>query len=588
MRRPPSKPSAGWWRMDSTMPEPQVLQGTGVSAGVAAGPAVVVRLRTHDVRYRIRTDSVDAEQARLAEACAHAKTQLEDIRDGTRRALGADMAAMFDAQLLMLADPLLRERADALIANRMVNAEWAVLQAGEELTQRLRAIEDVYLQERHGDLEDVLARVRGNLQGQTGDARWLGDQLARFSSPCVLVADDLPVSVAVQLEWRRLAACVTESGTRTAHTAILARSLSMPAVVAVKGATRMIPPGGFLLVDGEAGTVTIDPSVAALEATMGRAAAPLARPPRLSGPVTTTDGVVIDLLANVERPEDVPFALREGAAGLGLVRSELLMGGCPLGEASEQLQMDVYRMLLDAAGPNSEVTIRTFDMTPAEAGQDSPGDGDPGEMLGMRAVRLGLASPTLFDRQVRALLRASSAGRLRIMFPFVTSVAEFDSAFARVRGLAEELSVPVPPVGAMVEVPAAALDAGRLAAQADFLSIGTNDLIQYTLATDRNDARVAHLYDPLHPAVLRLIRYVARAGRRTHCRVAVCGEMAGEPALLAVLVGLGLREFSMAAGLLRAAREGVARLSMVEARDVARQALRGLPLTSPVRAAAVP
>lgn len=550
---------------------------------MAVGPAVVVRLRTHDVRYRIRPEGVDAEQARLADACAQARVQLEEIRDGTRRMLGADLAAMFDAQLLMLADPLLRERADALIATRMVNAEWAVLQAGEELTLRLRAIEDVYLQERHGDVDDVLARVRANLQGQTGDARWLGDQLARFSSPCVLIADDLPVSVAVQLEWRRLAACVTESGTRTAHTAILARSISMPAVVAVKGATRLIPPGGLVLVDGEAGTVTMDPSVEALEASVGRAAAPLIKPPRLSGPVTTSDGVVIDLMANVERPEDVSFALREGAAGLGLVRSELLMGGCPLDEASEQLQTDVYRMLLDAAGPHSEVTIRTFDMTPAEAGQDALTDGDPGEVLGMRAVRLGLASPALFDRQVRALLRASVAGRLRIMFPFVTSVDEFDSAFARVKGLAAELRVALPPVGAMVEVPAAALDSGRLAQRAAFLSIGTNDLIQYTLATDRNDARVAHLYDPLHPAVLRLIRYVARAGRRAGRRVAVCGEMAGEPALLAVLVGLGLREFSMAAGLLRAAREGVGRLTMREAREVARQALRGLPLTSSVR-----
>jgi len=390
------------------------------------------------------------------------------------------------------------------------------------------------------------------------------------------------VSVAVQLEWRRLAAVVTEAGSRTAHTAILARSMAMPAVVAVRDATRLVVPGALVLVDGGAGTISLSPSHGEIEATVGRAAAPRARPPRLHGPVMTADGEVTALLANVERPEDVPFALREGAAGLGLVRSELLMGGCPLHAASEELQYDVYRMLVDAAGPAAEVTIRTFDMTPEEAGLPSLTGDDSGEVLGLRGLRLGLAVPELFDRQVRALLRTSTHGRVRIMFPLVTGVAEFNEARARVEALAVELGVAMPPVGAMVEVPAAALDAGRLAARAEFLSIGTNDLIQYTLAADRNDSRVAHVYDPLHPAVLRLIRYVARAGRRSECRVSVCGEMAGEPGLLAVLLGLGLREFSMAAGMLRAARAVIERTWLHEAVDAARRALRGEPLASPL------
>lgn len=562
------------------MPEPTRLQGAGVSAGTAAGPALVVRLRTHDVRYRIGADDGPAEQGRLGEACAQTRQQLEDIRDGARRVLGHDIAAMFDAQLLMLADPLLRERADALIATRRLNADWAVLQAGDELIQRLRGIDDAYLQERHGDLEDVLIRIRGNLQGQVGDARWLSEQLARFSSPCVLVADDLPVSVAVQLDWARVAACVTESGTRTSHTAILTRSMSMPAVVAVGGATAAIPPGMAVLVNGDTGIVTTDPSALELASTVARASVPAAAPPRLDGPVATADGVLVDLLANVERPEDVAFALREGAAGLGLVRSELLMGGCPLDQATEAWQTDVYRMLVDAAGPTAEVTIRTFDITPAQIGRESPSGGDPGELLGMRGLRFGLTEAVLFDCQIRALLHANAFGRLRIMFPFVTSVEEFNVAARRVRTLAAELDLPVPAIGAMVEVPAAALDAGRLAASAGFLSVGTNDLIQYVLATNRNDARVASLYDPLHPAVLRLLRTVSRAGRRARCRVAVCGEMAGEPALLAVMVGLGLREFSMAAGLLRAARDVLSALTLSEARAVADQALRGAPLAS--------
>jgi phosphoenolpyruvate-protein phosphotransferase (PTS system enzyme I) len=568
--------------MDSTMPEPTVLQGVGAAAGVAVGQAVVVRLRAHDVRYRIGPGDVDAEQVRLAQACDRARGQLERIRARAREVLGSDMAAMFDAQLLMLDDPLLRERAQALIGARHLNADWAVLEAGAELTQRLRAVEDTYLRERHGDLTDVLERIRANLQGQSPDAAWLAEQLARFAEPCVLVADDLPVSVAVQLEWRHLAACVTEAGTRTAHTAILARSVGLPAVVGVANATHTVPPGALVLVDGERGAVTISPDQARVAAIGSRHASPRHKSPRVSGPALTADGVPIALFANVERPDDVPFALREGAAGLGLVRSELLMGGVALGDATEELQCDVYSTLLDAAGPEAEVTIRTFDMTPEDAGLAVPPDTDPRERLGMRALRFSLVHPALFDRQARALLRAGTRGQLRIMFPFVTQVAEIDQARARIDAVAASLGVPVPPIGTMVEVPAAALDAARIAEHSAFLSVGTNDLIQYTLAADRNDGRVSHLYDPLHPAVLRLLRAVARAARRVGRRVSVCGEMAGEPALLAVLIGFGFREFSMAAGSLRAARDTIAAISVDDARAAARQAVAGRHVSSMV------
>jgi phosphoenolpyruvate-protein phosphotransferase (PTS system enzyme I) len=377
---------------------------------------------------------------------------------------------------------------------------------------------------------------------------------------------------------------VTESGTRTAHTAILARSLATPAVVGVQHATREIPPGALVLVDGEAGTVTVDPAPALVQQSLRRTTFAAARPPRLTGPVATADGIGVELYANVERPEDVPFALREGASGLGLVRSELLMGGVALVEATEELQFNVYATLVEAAGHGAEVTIRTFDVTAQDAGLAVSPDTDLHERLGLRGLRLSLTHPTLFDRQVRALLRASILGHVRIMFPFVTQVSEMDRAVARVAGLAGELDIPAPPMGPMVEVPAAALDAGRLAARSTFLSVGTNDLIQYTLAADRNDSRVSHLYDPLHPAVLRLLRLVARAGRRVGRRVSVCGEMAGEPALLAVLLGLGFREFSMAASALRAAREVIGHIALDDARAAARQALAGLDVSSTVPA----
>ncbi len=549
-----------------------MLTGVAVAPGDALGPAVVVRLRAHDVRYRIADDGVAREQARLAGACDRTRTQLEEIRDRTRHVIGSELAGMFDVQILMLADPLLRERADALIRTRHVNAEWAVVEAGEELMQRLRAIDDPYLQERHGDLNDVLGRVRANLQGSDSDAGWLNAQLARFADPCVFVADDLPVSVAAQLDWSRLAALATDAGTRTAHTAILARSMGIPAVVGLQEATRMVPPGSMLLVDGTAGVIAIDPPAVVVDAARQRLrAVVLASEPSLSGPANTADDTQIRLFANVERPEDVAVALREGAEGLGLVRSELLLGAQPMGSVSEQAQVEAYAAVLAAAG-DREVTIRTFDITPEEVGLVAF-DVEPRERLGMRGLRLGLARPELLERQLRALIRAGQGRRLRVMFPFVTTADELHRATALLHQQAGKLGMKPPLAGAMVEVPAAALDAGRLARHASFLSIGTNDLTQYTLAADRSDVRVQHLYDPQHPAVLMLIRAVVRGARQHRCRVAVCGEMASDSGLLPILLGLGLREFSMAATSLRQARAALREVSIAAAREAARRAL---------------
>jgi phosphotransferase system enzyme I (PtsI) len=552
-----------------------MLTGVAVAPGEALGPAVVARLRAHDVRYRIANEDVASEQARLVAASDRTRSQLEEIRDRTRHVLGTELGAMFDVQLLMLTDPLLRERADALIRTRHVNAEWAVVEAGEELMQRLRAIEDPYLQERHGDLGDVLGRVRANLQRDArdpSDAGWLNAQLARFGEPCVFVADDLPISVAAQLDWTRLAALATDAGTRTAHTAILARSMGIPAVVGLQEATRLVPPGAILLVDGTAGVIAVDPPPTVIAATRHRLQ-PVAVPqPSLSGPVLTADDEPLHFFANIERPEDVAFAWREGAEGLGLVRSELLLGGQPIASVDEQAQVEAYRAVLAHAG-DREVTIRTFDITPEEMGLPELFEVEPRERLGMRGLRLGLVRPELLERQLRALIRAGQGRPMRILFPFVTSAEEVSRAVAMLRAQAERLGLPAPPAGVMVEVPAAALDAGHLARHAAFLSIGTNDLTQYTLAADRSDVRVQHLYDPRHPAVLKLIRMVVRGARRHGRRVAVCGEMASDAALLRVLIGLGLREFSMAATSLRQARESVRECTLAEARDAALRAL---------------
>jgi phosphotransferase system enzyme I (PtsI) len=557
-----------------------MLTGVAVAPGEAIGPAVVVRLRTHDVRYRIADEQVGAEQERLREAADHTRGQLEEIRDRTRHVIGADLATMFDVQLLMLADPLLRDRADALIRARRVNAEWAVVEAGQELMQRLRAIEDPYLQERHGDLNDVLGRVRANLQRTDSDAGWLNTQLERFADPCVFVADDLPVSVAAQLDWSRLAALATDAGTRTAHTAILARSMGVPAVVGLQEATRMVPPGTMLLVDGTAGMIAVDPPPMVIETTRRRLRPAPAIQPSISGPAATADGEPVHLFGNVERPEDVAFALREGGEGLGLVRSELLLGAMPIASVSEDAQVEAYAAVLEAAG-DREVTIRTFDITAEAVGLPEQLDAEPRERLGMRGLRLGLSRPELLERQLRALVRAGAGRRLRVMFPFVTNADEVARATALLQAQASRLGLPAPPAGAMVEVPAAALDAARIARHATFLSIGTNDLTQYTLAADRGDLRVQHLYDPRHPAVLKLIRMVVRGARRHGRRVAVCGEMASDTELLRVLIGLGLREFSMTGTSLRQARAAVRECSLSQARDAAVRALYDGDLTTP-------
>lgn len=550
-----------------------MLTGVAVAPGEALGPAVVVRLRTHDVRYRIAPDAVEREQARLADAATRTRAQLEEIRDRTRHVLGSELASMFDVQLLMLADPLLRERAEALIRTRRLNAEWAVVEAGEELVLRLRALEDAYLQERHGDLSDVLGRIRANLQHDEGDAGWLNTQLSRFDDPCVFVADELPVSVAAQLDWSRLAALATDSGTRTSHTAILARSMGLPAVVGLQEATRLVPPGATLLVDGTRGVIAVDPPPSVADPIRSRTREAHATPPSLTGPALTADDEPIQLMANVERPDDVPFAIREGATGLGLVRSELLFGATAVGSLGEQEQADAYRAILEAAG-DREVTVRTFDITPEQLGLPELSDVERRERLGVRGLRLSLARPEVFERQVRALIRAGQGTRLRIMFPFVTRVDEAVRALGIVQHEAERMGLTAPPVGVMVETPAAALEAARLARVSAFLSVGTNDLTQYTLAADRADVRVQHLYDPTHPAVIRLIRSVVRGARRHGRRVAVCGEMAGDTTLLRLLIGLGLREFSMAATSLRPARDAIRQVTLADAMAEARHALR--------------
>ena len=558
------------------------LWGIGVSGGVAGGPAVVAIQRRRVVRFQVATDAVAGELAALDVAQKRSREQLEQIRTRFAELRGAELATLFDAQLLLLDDPMLMGRARDIVQADAVNAEWALQQALDESSALFDRIDDSYLRERKGDLQDVVGRLLMNLRRE-GDAS--GGVLRSVATPCVLVADELSPSIVAALDWTRIVAFITDAGSRTHHTAILARSLGVPAVVGLHDASTRVPTGAWVSVDGATGEVVIDPPTTDRVRTSRTPAIVSGVPPR-SVPVATRDGVEVHLRANIERPEDVARAANVGAEGIGLYRTEYMLSSFFPHLPTEDEQYQIYRRILEGT-PSLPVTIRTFDVDARQLGvpsqlratEDLGADGtDRGGHAGLRGIRLGLERPDFLKTQLHALLRASTHGRLCIMFPFVTSADELHAASALLEEVqgeleAKGLQLPHVPVGAMIEVPSAALTAIRLARHADFLTIGTNDLIQYLLAVDRTDDRVSDRYDPLHPAVLKLLRYVRRSASRRHIPVSVCGEMASDPLMLQVLVGCGLRDFSMTPEAIPAARQVLGRVTVAQTLDVVRRLL---------------
>lgn len=556
------------------------LTGIPVSPGVVVGRAVVLTGHADVVRFPIPPERVDLELEQLDQARARSHAQLQEIRDRLAHGPGHDLAPLFDAQLLILDDSMFMGRARDIVRHDRVNAAWAVHRAYQELCAVFATVEDPYLRERDSDLADVAGRIRMNLRRAGG---WAADLLRGVDGPAVLIADELTASLAAQMDWSRVLGFATDAGGRTHHTAILARSLKVPAVVGLRDASRRVRPGTPVVIDGTSGAITIDPSAAEIDDAQRRAprrrAAAAATSDALPPPTRTADDVVIRLDANVERVEDAATVLEAGAEGIGLFRSEFLLAGRPPEQLTEERQYEAYRDLLTAMAPR-RVTIRTFDL---DERQVSPWRDRRDARPGRRGVRLGLTHPDVLRTQLRALLRASPAGQLRIMFPFVTSVEEMREATAILRDVAAGLghATPAPAVGAMVEVPSAALAADLLAREAGFFTVGTNDLIQYTLAVDRTDERVSDLYEPLHPAVLRLLRLVRRAAGRARIDVSVCGEMASDPALIGLLIGLGFREFSMTPSALPVARRLIQEIRVADARAIAGQVL-GLPTAADI------
>jgi phosphoenolpyruvate-protein phosphotransferase (PTS system enzyme I) len=564
----------------------QRLTGIGVSPGVVSGRAVILIQRAQVLRYQIAPARVPHELARLDASRDRSRAQLVEIRArvAERR---PEMSSLFDAQLLMLDDPMLVARAADIIRRERVNAESAVQQTFDEFSAVFDDMADPYLRERKGDVGDLVGRLRMNLRRDVATPR---DLLRELDESSVLVADELTPSLAAQVDWTKVRGFATDAGSRTYHTAILARSLDVPAVVGLHNASERIQPGQIVVIDGSASQVILDPSPAELARAAKYADD---RPPSSStegeprGPAITADGAAIRLDANIEFPDDLAAARYAGAEGIGLYRSEFLLASDIEVVGDEDRQYTLYRGMLEAMAPGW-VTVRTFDVDEDQLAARrvrhplTPGwqpDEARASRQGRRGLRLSLIRPELFRVQIRALLRAASHGQLRILFPFVSSVTQLRAARAMVAEAAADVArhgqtPPRVPIGVTIEIPAAAYTADLLAREVDFFAIGTNDLIQYCLAVDRADERVSQLYEPLHPAILRMILMVRRAAARQRIPVSVCGEMASDPALLALLVGLDLTEFSMTPGAIPVARQVLAELRRDELRALARRAMR--------------
>ncbi len=527
------------------------LRGKPVARGYAIGRAVVLGAAALEVaHYRIAAEDIPAERERLTDALRRAQDELLEMADTLPEDAPRELGAMLNVHRLLLGDPLLAEPALDLISERQYNAEWALTAQGQMLGEQFEAMEDEYLRERGADVRQAIERVLLVLSGTS--ATLPDTSQVDGGEPMVVVAHDISPADMLRLRGARFAAFVTDLGGPTSHTAIVARSMGVPAVVAMGNVRELVRDGDVLIVDGATGNVLVNPSPRILDeyrALQGVYADERAELALLRDvPSITLDGIDIVLHANIELPEEAELAMAAGADGIGLFRSEFLfMGRATLPTEEEQYEAYASVVKVMAGRP---VTIRTLDI-----GSDKTLDGEAtvatNPALGQRAIRYCLARPEMFATQLRAILRASAHGPVRLLVPMIAHMHEVQATFAAIASARAELDARGQAyaahmeVGAMVEVPAIAIAIEPFAQALDFLSIGTNDLIQYALAIDRGDHDVASLYDPLHPAVLRLVANTINAGERAGKPVAVCGEMAGDARYTRLLLGLGLTEFSM-------------------------------------------
>lgn len=525
------------------------LHGVGVADGVAIGVAHLVAQHDVDVRHRqLDVREIPAEIARFHAAVQQAQAILRQLCADLPANAPTELASFLELHIMLLEDEHLAQAPCAYIQEHSCNAEWALKMQRDVLIAQFDLMEDDYLRERRNDVIQVSNRLFATLAGQP-----TCPVTRHTDHQTILVAQDFGPADMVLFKEEQFAAFITDIGGVTSHTAILARSLGMPAVLALHNASRIIRNGDVIIVDGRTGVVLVDPNPTILAHYQARQFAWKTQQDSLHSlldlPAITQDGEEVVLLANIELPSDAPTALARGAMGVGLFRSEFLfLGRDNLPDEEEQFL--AYKSVLQSM-PNAPVTIRTLDLG-ADKNPNWANHGfSANPALGLCGVRWSLTEPQLFRPQLRALLRAACYGQLHILLPMVGSISELEQCLALIKHLKQELiqeGVPLAqhvPIGAMIEIPAAALQSAAFAKRLDFLSIGTNDLIQYTLAIDRTNEAVGHLYDPLNPAVLQLIQMTIRHANAANVPVSVCGEMAGDVRLTRLLLGLGLRKFSM-------------------------------------------
>ena len=552
--------------------------GLGVSAGIAIGPAHVVEAGYIDVpEYAIAEDAVAAEQQRFADAVAKSQRQLKKLKEKSAALHGTaaeELGFLLDAGLQMLTGSRVVRGVERRIAEQRINAEAAVRAEIIQVAQSFAALDDPYLAERADDIREVGDRLIRNLTQTPYQA------FSRVPAGSIIIAEDLTPADTALMDPQLVGGFATAVGGTESHTAIMARSLGLPAVLGLADLVGAVRTGDTVIVDGRAGRVVARPKASTLEeyerrrSEFARAERQLAGLRRL--PAVTRDGTAVSLLANLELPRETDAAVAGGAEGVGLLRTEFLFMNRPdLPDEEEQYQ--ALRTIIRGMD-GRPITVRTLDVGGdklAGALDVEPGGANPA--LGLRAIRLSLKMTDLLETQLAAILRAGAHGPVRILLPMVSTMAETRQVREILAGVARrlkrrgaKLADPLPPLGVMIEIPGAALAADALAQVADFFAIGTNDLTMYTLAIDRGDEQVAHLYNPLHPAVLRLIQFTTEAALRARIPISVCGEVAGDPRYAALLLGLGIRELSMAVTALPRVKQRIRSLDLLAATRFAR------------------
>jgi phosphotransferase system enzyme I (PtsI) len=556
----------------------KVFRGIAVSAGICRGKILVLHRARHVIAKRELSDeNVALEVSRFEKSLVQTRQQISEVQRKVVENMGSKEGDIFEAHLLMLEDRMLVDEVIRSIREQKVNAEHAFHAVSERYAAALAAVNDDYLRERADDMRDLTARVLDNLL----DVRDEFD-LRHLTEPCILVSRELSPSTTAQLDKKLVLGFATDIGGKTSHTAIMARSLGIPAVVGLKTASDEFDTGDYALLDGYNGTIIVNPTDQTLfeYGQLSRIKASLAEKLHeiQKQPAVTLDGKFIHLSANIEDQNDIEAVIEHGAEGVGLFRTEFLFINRE-SAPDEEDQYQVYRQVAAALKPNP-VIIRTLDLGGDKFASHLQLAQEMNPFLGWRAIRFCLAQPEMFRAQLRAILRASAEGNVKMMYPMISGLDELNQANALVAHCKTELRAEKIPfdenmdIGAMIEIPSAALIADSLAQRVKFFSIGSNDLIQYTLAADRTNERVSHLYEPTHPAIIRLIKMTVDAAHKHGAWVGVCGEIAGDPVLTPLLIGLGVDELSTAPPSLPQVKYIVRRLKLGETQALAEFALQ--------------